>query len=138
MNYAKFEELNGIQLGVFTADVAKRNDVGDDILTYYYQRKSNLDNPHLEMIILLLGKLGTPTALNEAASFLDHPVKHVRYQAAQVITNATSLDENAMAKVIGILSNPPYPDDIIKIEDALDYAGTEKARALVARFRELP
>ena len=135
MNFTRFEELNGIQLGMFTSDVVKRGDVDDGILAYYKQRKANLDSPHLEMLILLFGKLGTPAALNEVASLLEHPVKCVRYQAAQVITNAASLDENAMAKVISILSNPPYPDDVIQIEDALDHGGTETARTLVARFR---
>jgi hypothetical protein len=136
MNFTRFEELNGIQLGMFISDVVKRADIDDGILVYYNQRKVNLDSPHLEMMILLFGKLGTPAALNEVASFLDHPVKCVRYQAAQVITNAASLDENAMAKVISVLSNPSYPDDIIQIEEALDHGGTETARTLVMRFRE--
>jgi hypothetical protein len=136
MNYSRFEELNGIQLGMFVSDAIKRADVDDGILEYYYQRKEDIDSPHLEMVILLLGKLGTPAALNEVASFLNHPVKCVRYQAEQVIANAASLDENAMAKVISILSNPPYPKDIIQIEDALDHGGTEKARMLAVRFRE--
>jgi hypothetical protein len=136
MNFTRFEELNGIQLGMFISDVVKRADIDDGILVYYNQRKANLDSPHLEMMILLFGKLGTPAALNEVASFLDHPVKCVRYQAAQVITSAASLDENAMAKIISVLSNHSYPDDIIQIAEALDHGGTETARTLVMRFRK--
>ena len=136
MNYIRFEELNGIPLGIFVSDVIKRADVDDSILVYYFQRKADLDSPHLEMIILLLERLGTPAALNEVAGLLNHPVKSVRYQAAQVITNAASLDENVMAKVISVLSNPPYPDDTIRVEDALCHGGTEAARTLATRFRE--
>src|SRR5580704_6058193 len=105
MNYTMFEELSGIQIGMFVSDTIKRADVDDGVLSYYYQRRANLDTPHLEMIILLLEKLGTAAALNAIASFLDYPVKSVRYQAAQVIIKASSLDENAMAKVIAVLSN---------------------------------
>jgi HEAT repeat protein len=136
MNFTKFEELNGIKLGMFISDAIKRADVDDEILTYYDQRKANLDSPHLEMVILLLEKLGTPAALNVIASLLDHPAKSVRYQAAQVITSAASLDEIAMTKVTSVLSHPPYPNDIIPIEDALYHGGTDTARTIAERFME--
>jgi hypothetical protein len=136
MNYTRFEGLNGIPLGMFVSEAIKRGDVDDGVLAFYYQRRADLDSPHLEMIILLLEKLGTTAALNEVAGLLDHPAKSVRYQAVQVITNATSLDENAMTKVISVLSNPPYPEDKVRVEDALYHGGTEKARDLAERFRE--
>ena len=137
MNYDRFEELNGIHLGMFVSDVIRGGGVDDSILAYYFKRKADFDIPHLEMIILLLGKLGTPAALNEVATFLEHSVKCIRYQAAQVITNAVSLDEYVMEKVISRLSNRSYPDDIIQIEDALCHGGTETARKLAERFRQV-
>jgi hypothetical protein len=136
MDYAKFEELSGIELGMFVSDVIKRCDVDEGVLAYYQHRRTNLDDPHLEMIILLLEKVGTFAALNEVASLLDHPTKFVRYQAAHVIANASSLDENAMAKVICVLSSHRYPNDIIKIEDALLRGGTKAARTLATCFRD--
>jgi hypothetical protein len=136
MDYSRFEELSGIELGMFVSDSIKRADVDEGTLVYYQQRKANFDGPHLEMMVLLLEKLGTPVALNEIAGLLAHPVKCVRYQASQVIANAVSLDENAMAKVIGTLSKPLYPDDIIQIENALYHGGTEAARTLARQFIE--
>ncbi len=137
MNYTRFEELTGIPLGMFVSDVIKRAHIDDAILAYCRQHRTSLDSQHLEMIVLLLEKVGTPAALNEVASFLDHPAKSVRYQAAQVITNAATLDENAMAKVVNMLSNPPYPEDFIQIKDALYRGCTETAKTIAARFIEM-
>jgi HEAT repeat protein len=136
MDFRKFEQLSGIELGMFVSHIVKQGEVDDSIMTYHRSHAAALDGQHIEMMIFLLGKLGTPVALNEVASFLDHPTKYIRYQAAQVIANAPSLDENAMAKVVKVLANPPYPQDITQIKNALDHGGTELAQAIANSFRK--
>jgi HEAT repeat protein len=125
-----------MELGMFVSEIVKQGEVDDSLLTYYRSQGANLDDSHLEMVLLLLGKLGTRAAVNEVARFLDHPTKYVRYQAAQVITSVESLDENAMGMVIKVLANPSYPEDITHLEEVLDRGATESARLLAKRFRE--
>jgi hypothetical protein len=135
MDFEKFERLEGIELGRFVADAAKRERLDQGIMNYYRSRRAILDGPHLEMIISLLGRLGTTEAMDEVTKHLDHPVKYVKNEALQVVSQASSLDEKAIANVVNALKLARFPEDRELLEHALSKAGTEAAKTLSERFR---
>jgi hypothetical protein len=133
MDTDKFEKLNGIELGMFAADLVKRGQIDKSIFDYYKSRASTLDGPHLEIILNLLGKMGTPDALNEVAKYLDHPTNYIRCEAIQTILMAPAIDERVMERVVQVLSNPHFHHEAL--EHALDHGATEEAKRVAKNFR---
>jgi len=134
MDFKKFEQLNRGELELFVGDLARHGQVDCSILSYYKTRGANLDEHHLQMIVFLLGRLGTNDALREAAKYLDHPTKFVRYEAMGVIANASAIDEHIMGKVVNVLANPSLKDKVL--EEALNHGCTEQARLIAKHFRD--
>lgn len=135
MDFAKFEQLHGIELGKFVADVTKREILDRSILDYYQSNRSRLDGPHLEMIISLLGRLGTPEAMKEVTEHLDYPVKYVKNEAIQIAIHASSLDEKAVTNILTALKTARFPEDRELLELALSKAGTDAAKRLAAMWQ---
>jgi len=134
MDFNAFERLNGVRLGLFVGNVIKGHEIDESILNYYRLHARDMDPPHLEMILLLLGKLGTREALREVAAMLDHSTNYVKYQAIQVIGSAPAIDEHTMKKIIEILSDPRHAEYAEELRPALHRGDGESARLLAEDF----
>jgi hypothetical protein len=135
MDTDKFEKLSGMELGLFCADLVKRDQVDSSIFDYYKSRASALDGPHVEVLLGLLRKIGTEEALNEIAKYLDHPTNYLRLEAIQTISMAPAIDEQIMERVVQILSNPRFYH--VALENALDHGATEEAKRIAENFRAI-
>ena len=120
MNFEKFESLQKLELGKFVAAVVKNEELDESILNYYRSFSSKLDGPHIEMLAVLLGELGTPAALSEVTQLLEHPKKYVRYQAAEVLSRAPALSTEIIAKLEQILKNPNYSEELKHLRKLLE------------------
>jgi hypothetical protein len=133
MDTDRFEKLNGIELGTFAAGMVKRGQFDQRIFDYYTSHAGSLDGPHLEVLVHLLGKMGTPDTLNEVAKYLDHPTNYIRFEAIQTISMAPAIDERVMKRVVQILSNPHFHDAVL--EKALEHGSTEEAKLVARNFQ---
>ena len=75
---AEFEQLGGIQLGVYAVTKAKEGNLPPDCLDYFRRNASRWDGQHLEMGLMFLSKLDSEEAWHEIANYLGHPLKFIR------------------------------------------------------------
>jgi hypothetical protein len=95
----KYEQLRGLQLGSYAIEVAKHGNLPPNCIEYVKANAERWDGQHLEMGMFFLSKINSKEARRQIASYLDHPLKHIRYTALGLVEHMEHSDEFILSKL---------------------------------------
>jgi hypothetical protein len=86
-DYEKFENLGGLELGLYFMEEEHQVGLDDAFVKYVRQRSALMDGQHLELALLLLARVATRDADHTIADYLDYPITHIRMAAIRTVTH---------------------------------------------------
>lgn len=98
-NPEKYDQLRGLQLGYYAIEVAKSGNLPPDCIEYVKTNAKRWDGQHLEMGIFFLSKINSNEAARQIATYLDHPLKHIRYTVLGLVQDMNQPDDFIFAKL---------------------------------------
>lgn len=101
----RFEQLSGMQLGVYAVEIAKSGNLPPDCLDYVRRNARRWDGQHLEMGLLFLSKIDSDEARHEIIGHLGHPLKHIRLTVLAFLDGTNAFDTHMLSKIKERLSS---------------------------------
>jgi len=136
----RFESLNGIDAAYYAVDIIKQGVHEEDILPYFQAEAGTMDWPRLELVLGMVGSIGTSRAMQIVSNYLDNPNFQIRFVAIKSLKKATFVDEIIMKRVVAALSQQ-YDNNMNKslaqeLSVILDRPANEEASRIARDFKE--
>jgi cysteine synthase len=133
-----FELLKGIAAASYAIEMIKNGIEEKDILPYLQEKAEFMDVTHLELVVGMVGSVGTTPAFQEVAKYLDHPNFNIKFVAVKTLKNMASVDEMTMELIVASLSkndsNTMSKSLLQELKVALNRPANENARRVAQDY----